>query len=61
MRMNAKPIPTLDPRINEIRARTAQIVNREILPNECKLRAGWRDGATDQDRRVARESWDCGN
>ena len=53
MHMNVEPIATLDPRINEIRALTAQIVNRETLPNERKLWAGWRDGATDQDRRVA--------
>jgi len=55
MHMNVKPIPALDPRINEIRALTAQIVNRDILPNERKLWAGWRDGATDEDRRVGRE------
>ena len=54
MQMNVKPIPTLDPRINEIRALTAQIVNRDILPNEKKLWAGWRDGATDEDRRTSR-------
>jgi acyl-CoA dehydrogenase len=55
MHMNVKPIPVLDPRINEIRALTAQIVNREILPNERKLWAGSRDGATEEDRRVGRE------
>jgi len=55
MHMNVKPIPALDPRINEIRALTAQIVNREILPNERTLWAGWRDGTTDEDRRVGRE------
>src|SRR4029077_1770595 len=54
MHMNVKPIPALDPRINEIRALTAQIVNREILPNERKLWAGWRDGATEEDRRGGR-------
>ena len=43
MHMNVKPIPTLDPRINEIRALTAQIVNHDILPNESKLWAAWRD------------------
>jgi acyl-CoA dehydrogenase len=53
--MNVKPIPTLDPRINEIRALTAQIVNRDILPNERKLWEGWRDGATEGERRSARE------
>src|SRR5208282_5846988 len=39
----------------EIRALTAQIVNRDILPNERKLWAGWRDGATDEERRSSRE------
>jgi len=34
MLMNVRPIPTVSDRINEIRALTAQIVNREILPNE---------------------------
>ncbi len=53
--MNVKPIPTLDPRINEIRALTAQIVNREILPNERKLWIGSREGATEEERREARE------
>ena len=37
MPMNCKPIPTLDERINDIRARTAQIVNEDILPNESGL------------------------
>src|SRR5690349_17658349 len=55
MQMNVKPISTLDPRINEIRGLTAQIVNREILPNEGKLWADWRRGATDEQRRASRE------
>ena len=37
MPMNVQPIPTLDPRINEIRPLTAEIVNKEILPHESKL------------------------
>ncbi len=37
MAMNCKPIPTLDARINDIRMRTAQIVNDDILPNEARL------------------------
>ena len=37
MRMNVQPIPTVSDRINEIRSLTAQIVNREILPNENLL------------------------
>ena len=39
MPMNVKPVPTLDERINDIRMRTAEIVNDDILPNETKL---WR-------------------
>ncbi|MBK9178683.1 MAG: acyl-CoA dehydrogenase family protein [Acidimicrobiales bacterium] len=35
--MNCKPVPTLDERINDIRMRTAQIVNEDILPNEGRL------------------------
>jgi acyl-CoA dehydrogenase len=37
--MNVKPVPTLDERINDIRMRTAEIVNDWILPNEDVL---WR-------------------
>jgi len=37
VRMNVQPIPTVSDRINEIRSLTAQIVNREILPNENLL------------------------
>ncbi len=39
MQMNVQPIPNVSERINEIRQLTAQIVNREILPNEAML---WR-------------------
>lgn len=54
MPMNVKPIPTLDPRINEIRELTARIVNREILPNERKLGAGWRHSATADERAASK-------
>jgi acyl-CoA dehydrogenase len=37
MLMNVQPIPTVSERINEVRTLTAQIVNREILPNENLL------------------------
>lgn len=37
MAMNVKPIETLDDRINDIRGKTAEIVNDHILPNEAKL------------------------
>ena len=39
MAMNVKPIPTVDERVNDIRGRTAEIVNEDILPNEAVL---WR-------------------
>jgi acyl-CoA dehydrogenase len=39
MQMTVQPIPNVSERINEIRQLTAQIVNREILPNENML---WR-------------------
>lgn len=56
MTMNVNPIPTLDPRINEIRALTARIVNKEILPNERVLAAGWREDAGDGERAEAKEA-----
>ncbi len=37
MLMNVQPIPTVSERINDVRALTAQIVNKEILPNENLL------------------------
>ncbi len=40
MGMNVKPIPTLDNEVNDIRMRTAEIVNERIVPNEGKL-WGW--------------------
>ena len=55
LQMNVKPVPTLDPRINEIRTLTAQIVNKEILPNERKLWVARSDGATEEQRAEARE------
>jgi len=39
MLINAQPIPTVSERINEVRAPTAQIVNKEIVPNEKLLSA----------------------
>jgi len=55
MPMNVQPIPTLSDRINQIRHLTAEIVNREILPNENRLWAWRREGVTDGDRQQARE------
>ena len=51
MAMNVNPVPTLNPRTNEIRMKTAEIVNKDILPNEKELWSAWReDGTRDTDR-----------
>jgi acyl-CoA dehydrogenase len=56
MVMNVRPIPTASERINEIRALTAQIVNREILPNENLLWASRTNPSlTESDRAAARD------
>jgi acyl-CoA dehydrogenase len=57
LQMNVQPIPTVPDRINEIRGLTAEIVNREILPNENMLWAEMRAGTrlTDQDRELSRK------
>jgi acyl-CoA dehydrogenase len=44
MAMNVKPVPALDDEVNEIRLATAEIINKEILPNESKLWAQSLDG-----------------
>ena len=56
MAMNVQPIPTMSERINEIRGLTAEIVNKEILPNENLLWA-WRTNpsVTDSDLAQARD------
>jgi acyl-CoA dehydrogenase len=54
--MNVNPVPTLDERINDLRMRTAEIVNEWILPNEAKLwRIGRNGQITDHERREAIE------
>jgi acyl-CoA dehydrogenase len=56
MPMNVRPIPTLDDRINDIRLRTARIVNEDILPNEDKLWHYRANGdVSDHDRRQSHE------
>jgi acyl-CoA dehydrogenase len=56
MTMNVAPIPTVDDRINDIRLRTAAIVNEEILPYEDVLWAHDRNGeVSDHERRQAHE------
>ena len=46
MSMNVKPVPALDNEINEIRLATAEIVNKEILPNEGRLWGAVSNSAT---------------
>ena len=50
MTMNCKPVPTLDDRTNDIRMRTAEIVNNDILPNEGRLWAERRANETFHER-----------
>lgn len=55
--MNVQPIPRASDRVNEVRALTAQIVNREILPNENLIWAESRGTTlTDEEREVARKA-----
>ncbi len=55
MAMNVQAIPNLSDRINQIRLLTAEIVNREILPNENLLWRWHHDGVGEDERRKARE------
>ena len=59
LQMNVRSIPSASDRINEVRALTAQIVNREILPNENLIWAESRGARlTDEDRAAARAARD---
>ena len=51
MAINVTPIPGLDPEINDIRRRTADFVNTEILPNEEVLWRSRRDQGQGEDER----------
>ena len=55
MAMNCKPVPTLDERINDIRMRTAEIVNNDILPNERRLWAERREDESFTERTAVLE------
>jgi acyl-CoA dehydrogenase len=55
MPMNVQSIASLPDRINQIRLLTAEIVNKEILPNENLLWHSRADGASEDDRKRARE------
>ena len=54
MPINVTPIAGLSDEINDIRIRTARIVNEKILPNEKVMWAGRRTGASDVERAEAR-------
>jgi acyl-CoA dehydrogenase len=57
--LNVNPVPTLDERINDIRMRTARIVNEEIVPSERLLwrwdHGGEEPAARVEERRARRE------
>ena len=51
MAINVKPVPALDDRVNDIRLRTARIINEEVLPHEDELWASRRRAEpTEEDR-----------
>src|SRR5688572_7609908 len=57
-KLNVRPVETLDAQINEIRLATAEIINRDILPNEAALwafrRGGEETSAQTADRKALR-------
>jgi acyl-CoA dehydrogenase len=55
MPITVTPIAGLSDHINDIRTRTARIVNEEILPHEAALWKGRRSSATDEERAEAKE------
>ena len=55
MAMNVKPVPTLDDEVNEIRLATAEIINKEILPNEAKLWGYLSESANEPNQDAIRE------
>ncbi len=57
MPINVTPIPGLDPQINEVRQKTADFINQEILPNEAALWRSRRDlEQTDAEREKSRRA-----
>ena len=55
MAMNVKPVPTLDDEVNEIRLATAEIINKQILPNEGKLWGYLSESANEPNEAAVRE------
>ena len=54
MPITVTPTAGLSDHINDIRMRTARIVNEEIVPNEAALWAGRRNNASDEERAQAK-------
>jgi acyl-CoA dehydrogenase len=54
MPIAVSPIPTLPDHVNDVRMKTAQIVNEEILPNEDALYASRRGRTSEEDRAAAK-------
>jgi len=55
MPINVTPIPGLNPELNDVRLRTANLINLEILPNEEVLwRSSQNAGSDEADRSAAR-------
>ena len=55
MGMNVKPVPTLDKEVNDIRLRTAEIINNHVLPNESAL-WGWMADSANATNEVKKEA-----
>ena len=51
MAINVTPVAGLDPEINDIRRRTADFINAEILPNEEILWSSYREAELTEDER----------
>ena len=55
MGMNVKPVATLDEEVNDIRLRTAEIINNHVLPNESAL-WGWMADSANATNEVKKEA-----
>lgn len=55
MGMNVKPVPALDEEVNDIRLRTAEIINNHVLPNESAL-WGWMADSANATNEVKKEA-----
>jgi hypothetical protein len=58
MPINVTAVPTLSDHVNDVRLRTAAIVNESILPREAELWPRGRAAASEEARRRAHEARD---